>query len=122
MNFPLASFMLSSTQRNFSFMKPMHSVVLDSYKEHFKEALNNYESILVILDQFELELPYDDNESFPENWPEDPMVLLGQYLEILELIETEEDEFRCSVNDLVESNGAKWFWGNRMRLAAEIEF
>jgi hypothetical protein len=114
--------MLSTTQRNFSFMKPMHSVVLDSYKEHFKEALNNYESILVILDQFELELPYDDNESFPENWPEDPMVLLGQYLEILELIETEEDEFRCSVNDLVESNGAKWFWGNRMRLAAEIEF
>jgi hypothetical protein len=95
---------------------------LDSNKEHFKEALNHYESVLVILDQFELELPYDDNESYPENWPEDPMVLFGQYLEILELTQTEEDEFRISAAELVESNGAQWLWGNRMRLAAEIEF
>jgi hypothetical protein len=100
----------------------MDITALDSYKEHFKKAPDNYESVLGMLDQFELELPHDDNESFPEDWPEDPMVLLGQYLEILELSEIEEDEFRCSVNDLVESNGAEWFWGNRMRLAAEIEF
>jgi len=100
----------------------MNITALDSYKEHFKEALNNYESVLVILDRFELVLPYDDNESFPENWQKDPMVLFGQYLEILELSETEEDEFRISAAELVESNGAGWFWGNRMRLAAEIEF
>ena len=95
---------------------------LDSYKEHFKKALNNYESVLIILDRFELELPYDENESFPDNWPEDPLVLFGQYLEILELSETEEDEFRVSAAEFVESNGAEWFWDNRMRLAAEIEF
>jgi hypothetical protein len=100
----------------------MDIATLDSHKEHFKEALNHYEGVLVILDRFELELPYDDNESFPENWQEDPMVLFGQYLEILELSQTEEDEFRCSVIDMVESNGAEWLWSNRMRLAAEIEF
>ena len=57
---------------------------LDSNKEHFREALNHYESILTILDYFELELPYDAYESFPENWAEDPLLLFGQYLEILE--------------------------------------
>ena len=95
---------------------------LDSNKEHFREALNHYESILTILDYFELELPYDAYEAFPENWAEDPLLLLGQYLEILGLGKTEADEFRLSATDLVESNGAQWFWGNRMRLAAEIEF
>ena len=100
----------------------MNVHTLDVNKEHFKEVLNHYESVLVILDRFELELPYDDNESFPENWQEDPMALFGQYLEILELSETEEDEFRISAADLVDSNGVQWFWGNRMRLAAEIEF
>jgi hypothetical protein len=100
----------------------MNITALDSEKEHLKEALDHYESVLVILDRFELELPYDDNEFFPEDWPEDPLVLFGQYLEILALSETEEDEFRYSVIDMVESNGAEWFWGNRMRLAAEIEF
>ena len=94
---------------------------LDSNKEHFKAALNRYESILIILDQFELELPYDDNEPFPENWPDNPLLLFGQYLEILELSETEADEFRLSAAEFVEGNGAEWLWGNRMRLAAEIE-
>ena len=93
----------------------------DSNKEHFREALNQYESILTILDYFELELPYDAYESFPKNWQEDPLLLLGQYLEIPELSETEADEFRLSATDLVESNGAQWLWGNRMRLAAEIK-
>jgi hypothetical protein len=95
---------------------------LDSNKEHFRAALNRYESILTILDQFEFELPYDDNESFPENWAEDPLLLLGQYLEILELTQMEADEFRLSASEFVECNGAQWLWGNRMRLAAEIEF
>jgi hypothetical protein len=95
---------------------------LDSNKEHFSEALNHYESILIILDLFELEVPYDDNESFPENWAEDPLLLLGQYLQILELKETEAYEFRLSATELVEYNGADWFWSNRMRLAAEITF
>jgi len=100
----------------------MNIHTLDVNKEHFREALNHYESILVILDRFELEIPYDDRESFPENWQEDPLLLLGQYLEILDLSETEADEFRQSTSEFVESNGAEWFWGNRMRLAAEIEF
>ncbi len=95
---------------------------LDIHKEHFAEALNHYESVLVILDRFEMELSFDAYESFPEDWPENPLLLLGQYLEILELSETEEKEFRISATELVESNGAEWFWGNRMRLAAEIEF
>ena len=95
---------------------------LDSNKEHFKGTLNHYESILTILDYFELELPCDAYESFPENWQEDPLLLLGQYLEILDLSETETDEFRPSAAELVEYNGAQWVWGNRMRLAAEIEF
>jgi hypothetical protein len=95
---------------------------LDSNKEHFRAALNRYESILTILDQFELELPYDDNEPFPGNWPEDLLSLFGQYLKILELNQTEADEFRLSASEFVECNGAQWLWGNRMRLAAEIEF
>jgi hypothetical protein len=95
---------------------------LDSNKEHFREALNHYESILTILDYFELELPYDAYVSFPGNWSEDPLMLLGQYLQILELSKAEADEFRLSAAELVECNGAQWLWGNRMRLAAEIEF
>ena len=95
---------------------------LDIHKEHFAEALNHYESVLVILDRFELELSFDVYEAFPEDWPEDPLLLLGQYLKILEFSETEEKEFRISAADLVESNGAEWVWGNRMGLAAEIEF
>ena len=95
---------------------------LDSYKKHFKKALNNYEAVLIILDRLELELPYDAYESFPENWTEDPLLLFGQYLEILKFTKTETDEFRISAADLVECNGAEWFWGNRMRLAAEIEY
>ena len=38
---------------------------LDSSKEHFREALNHHERILIILDRFQLELPYDDTERFP---------------------------------------------------------
>jgi hypothetical protein len=95
---------------------------LDYHKEHFKAALNHYESILAILDYFELELPYDDNESFPRHWLENPLLLFGQYLEILELNQTEAKEFRLSAAEFVEHNGAEWLWGNRMRLAAEIEF
>ena len=95
---------------------------LDSSKEHFLEALNHYESILTILDYFQLELPYDAYESFPENWEEDPLTLLGQYLAILDLSKIEADEFRRSTAELVECNGAQWLWSNRMRLAAEIEF
>lgn len=95
---------------------------LDSGKEHFLGALNHYESILTILDYFELELPYDAYECFPENWEEDPLYLLGQYLPILELSKMEADEFRLRAIELVENNGAQWIWGNRMRLAAEIEF
>jgi hypothetical protein len=100
----------------------MHLSRLDSNKEHFREALNHYEIILTILDYLELELPYDAYESFPENWEEDPLLLLGQYLDILDLNKSETDEFRLSTAELVESNGAQWLWGNRMRLAAEIEF
>jgi hypothetical protein len=95
---------------------------LDSNKEHFREALNHYDSILIILDQFEMEIPYDDTESFPENWAKDPLLLLGQYLAILELSEREADDFRLSITESIETNGSEWFWGNRMRLAAEIEF
>jgi hypothetical protein len=102
--------------------KTMTLSALDSNKEHFEEALNHYESILTILDYFELELPYDVYESFPENWAEDPLYLLGQYLPILELSKMEADEFRLRATELVESNGAQWMWSNRMRLAAEIEF
>ena len=65
---------------------------LDSSKEHFKAALNHHDSILIILDRFQLDIPYDDNERFPEDWTEDPLLLLGQYLEILELSEAEMTE------------------------------
>ncbi len=95
---------------------------LDSNKVHFKETLNHYESILIILDRFKPEIPYDVNESFSENWSKDPLLLLGQYLQILNLSKTEADEFRQRVTEFVESNRAQWFWINRMRLAAEIEF
>jgi hypothetical protein len=95
---------------------------LDSSKEHFQEALNHYESILIILDRFQFEIPHDDNERFPEDWTEDPLLLLGQYLEILELSEAEAEAFRLITMEFVEANGSEWFWGNRMRLAAEIEF
>jgi hypothetical protein len=80
---------------------------LDSNKEHFRAALNRYESILTILDQFELELPYDDNEPFPGNWQEDPLSLFGQYHGILELNQTEAEEFRLTASEFVECNGAQ---------------
>lgn len=95
---------------------------LDSNKEHFQEVLNHYDSILIIMDRFQLEIPYDDNERFPEDWMADPLQLLGQYLEILDLGETEAEEFRLIAHEFVEANGPEWFWGNRIRLAAEIEF
>ncbi len=95
---------------------------LDPNKEHFQEALNHYQSILIILDRFQLELPYDDTERFPENWIDDPLLLLGQYQEILDLKEREAEEFRLVIYEFVEANGPEWFWGNRMRLAAEMEF
>ncbi|MBI4764728.1 MAG: hypothetical protein HY787_09005 [Deltaproteobacteria bacterium] len=95
---------------------------LDSNKEHFQEALNHHDSILIILDRFQLELPYDDHERFPENWMDDPLLLLGQYLEILDLGDMEAEKFRLITYEFVEANGPEWFWGNRMRLAAEIAF
>ena len=35
----------------------MNKSKLDSNQEHFQEALNHYESILIILDRIELDLP-----------------------------------------------------------------
>lgn len=62
---------------------------------------------MTIPNQFELELPYDDNEPILENWPERPWLLFGHYLEILDLNEKEAEEFRLSTSEFVETNGAE---------------
>ena len=53
---------------------------------------------------------------------DDPLLLLGQYLEILDLGELEAEEFRLTTYEFIQANGPEWFWSNRMRLAAEMEF
>jgi hypothetical protein len=116
------SFFLLDRHLGFFYCSIMTISVLDSNKEHFLAAKNHYESILIILDRFQLEIPYDDNERFPDHWLEDPLLLLGQYLEILNLSAREGEEFRLITYEFVEANGPEWFWGNRMRLAAEMEF
>jgi hypothetical protein len=93
-----------------------------SYERHFRKALSNHNSVLAIIDRFELELPYDGDESFPANWQLDPLLLFGQYQELLGFTEAEGDQYRIIAADLVESNGCEWVWCNRMRLAAQIEF
>lgn len=92
------------------------------YERHFHKALSNHNSVLAILDGFQLEFPYDDDDPLPTGWLSDPLLLLGDYLDLLEFTETQRNDYRIIVSDVAESKGYQWVWGNRLRLAAQIEF
>jgi hypothetical protein len=51
----------------------MKIIPLDSNKEHFQQAIYQYDALLVIKERFKLELPFDSEEPFPENWEADPL-------------------------------------------------
>jgi hypothetical protein len=94
----------------------------EEYEKHFKNALSNYTGVLGILDNWEMEIPHRSEEPFPANWKDEPLLLMGEYLEVLNLTEDEKKPYRESTLELIKSNGPHWVWENRRRLAAEIEF
>jgi len=95
----------------------------DSEKEiHFKNALSNYSGVIQILDEWEGKVEHNYNAPVPENWEQDPIVLFGEYLKILELPEEEKIWIRNLQLELIERNGVEEVWGSRCRYAAEIEF
>ena len=92
------------------------------YEKHFRNALSNYMGVLSAADRLFGEIPFDPSEPVPGNWEDDPLVLLGQYLEPLNLTAAEKREERESLRSVIASHDAEWVWKNRRRLAAEIEF
>jgi hypothetical protein len=91
-------------------------------RRHFMNALSNYTGVMNVLDRYEKEVEHNSEEVFPENWPEEPLLLLGQYLKVLDITEIEKADYNQSTVKLATENGAQWVWENRRRLAAEIEF
>lgn len=92
------------------------------YEKHFRNALSNYVGVLSTADKLFGEIPFDPSEPVPDNWEDDPLVLLGKYLEPLNLTVTEKKKERDSLRDMIARHDAEWVWKNRLRLAAEIEF
>lgn len=90
-------------------------------RKHFQNAHSNYLGVLRILEGFKGEIPHAE-ERFPENWQEDLLLLMGQYLKLLNLDGDGEDSLRKSISEMVKNKGARYVWENRLRLAAEIEF
>lgn len=92
-------------------------------KEHFMNALSNYGGVLAILDRFESEgIPHNYNAPVPDNWQEDNLILLGEYLEMLNLSEHEKRIFRDSNEGLIRRYGVEVVWKARRIYAAEILF
>ncbi|MGD0276181.1 MAG: hypothetical protein ABSB79_09020 [Syntrophales bacterium] len=94
----------------------------DERKEHHRNAFNNYLGVMAILAQWEGKVEHDDNEPLPLGWESEPLLLLGDYLHLLNLNECEKKTFRESTLEMVERYGVESVWQCRMRYAAEIQF
>lgn len=91
-------------------------------KRHFKNAMNNYLGVMRVMDRYHEEIVHDHDAPVPENWADDPLLLLGEYLDALVIPEEMKVGFRRSTLELVERNGVEAYWKARRRYAAEIEF
>lgn len=92
-------------------------------REHFKNALSNYTGVMDILDRFDDEgIVHNDSIELPGNWEQENLLLLGEYLNILDLTENEKRIYRKNTFEIIERNGAEYVWKIRRRLAAEIIF
>ena len=91
-------------------------------EKYFRNAFSNYMGVLSTADKLFGEIPFDPSEPVPDNWEDDPLILLGKYLEPLNLTAREKRKQRDDLRDIVASHDAEWVWKNRFRLAAEIEF
>jgi len=93
------------------------------HEGHFRNALSNYGGVLDILAQFDgKEIIHNPGTELPGNWEQEHFLLYGEYLDILNITENEKQVYRESTAELIDRNGAQWFWQNRRRLAAEIIF
>ena len=91
----------------------------EEYEGHFKNALSNSLGVLSAFDRFPKP---DPNRTIPENWQSDPLLLLGEYLDLLNMSEEEKREYRASTRRFVEERSVDYVWGIRAWFAAEIEF
>jgi len=94
----------------------------DDKKKHFQNALSNYSGVMSIIDRYDDEVVHDYNVPVPDNWIDDPLLLLGEYLDVLDIPEGMKDAFRANTVELVERYGVEDVWKTRCRFAAEIEF
>ncbi|MBN2180142.1 MAG: hypothetical protein JW743_12040 [Deltaproteobacteria bacterium] len=92
-------------------------------KRHFQNALSNYSGVLSVLDAYDRDgLVHDENAPVPDNWESDPLLLLGEYLDCLDIPEGSKRVLRESTLELVERYGVESVWKDRRRYAAETEF
>ncbi|MGD2272725.1 MAG: hypothetical protein PVI06_20175, partial [Desulfobacterales bacterium] len=84
-----------------------------AYRKHFMSALNNYTTVLNIMD--ELTEKYPDGEEFPEDW-DDPLDLYGGYIEELKTPDIDLNLERRSILGLIEEHNAQWVWDQRKSL------
>jgi len=94
----------------------------DDKKKHSQNALSNYSGVLDIIAHYRTEVVHDYNAPVPDNWIDDPLLLLGEYLNGLTIPEEMTASFRANTVELVERYGVEEVWKTRCRFAAEIEF
>jgi hypothetical protein len=92
-------------------------------EKHFKNALSNYVGVLDILARFDNDgIVHNSEAQLPLNCEQENLLLLGEYLAVVNLTENEKKVYRESTSDLISRNGVQWVWQNRRKLAAEIIF
>jgi len=92
-------------------------------REHFRNAMSNYLGVMNIIHRMEDEgIHHDDNAPVPEGWEDEPLLLLGEYLEQLNLTESEKKYYGKIHLKIVQEDGVEDTWKYRRRYAAEIEF
>jgi len=92
-------------------------------REHYMNAWSNYSGVLNIIQRMEDEgIHHDYNAPVPEGWEQEPMLLLGEYLERLNLTDSEKLYYGKTQLKLVQRYGVEDTWKYRRRYAAEIEF
>ena len=98
------------------------SILRDNGKELPMRDLMEKVEKKVDLNKWEKEISHRPDEPFPTNWSDEPLLLMGKYLEVLNLTDDEKIPYRKFTLNLIEHNGPQWVWENRERMAAEIEF
>ena len=95
----------------------------EDYKEHLKNALSNYEGVLNFLDTFnDAGIAHNPSTHLPSNWEQDHLLLLGEYLDILDLTDEDKIVVLQFIARLIEKDGAMCVWQTRRNFAAEILF